>query len=160
MAQVMYRFNPHRRRLRQPPRGIGLYGRITDRWDGSVNGARVELVSGPDAGVAVFSMNPALYEFRNLRAGTYQVRVSREGYQTRDVQQELVADTELKIRRRTGTTAAADWHVRRNSRRSWYRSAAGRRLRGSDGRRRRRPRHVHERRRCVSVRAAPGNDEV
>jgi hypothetical protein len=75
-----------------------LYGRITDRLDGSVNGARVELVSGPDAGVAVFSTNPALYEFHNLRAGTYQVRVSREGYQTRDVRQELVADTELNIR--------------------------------------------------------------
>ena len=75
-----------------------LYGRITDRWDGSVNGARVELVSGPDAGVAVFSMNPALYEFQNLRAGTYQIRVSREGYQTRDVRQEVVADTELNIR--------------------------------------------------------------
>ena len=75
-----------------------LYGRITDRWDGSVNGAKVELVSGPDAGAAVFSTNPALYEFRNLQAGRYQVRVSREGYQTRDVQQELVADTELNIR--------------------------------------------------------------
>jgi hypothetical protein len=75
-----------------------LYGRITDRWDGSVNGAKVELVSGPDAGVAVFSMNPALYEFQNLRAGTYQVRVSREGYQTPDLRQEVMADTELNIR--------------------------------------------------------------
>jgi carboxypeptidase family protein len=75
-----------------------LYGRIIDRWDGSVSGAQVELVSGPDAGMSVFATNPALYEFRNLRAGTYQVRVSREGYQTRDVQQELVADTELNIR--------------------------------------------------------------
>jgi hypothetical protein len=75
-----------------------LYGRITDRLDGSVNGAKVDLVSGPDAGVTVFSMNPALYEFRNLRPGTYQVRVSREGYQTRTVQQEVVADTELNIR--------------------------------------------------------------
>jgi len=75
-----------------------LYGRITDRWDGSINGAKVELVSGPDAGVAVFSMNPALYEFRNLRAGSYRVRVSREGYQTSTVQQELIADTELNIR--------------------------------------------------------------
>ena len=37
-----------------------LYGRITDRLDSSVNGARVDLVSGPDAGVTVFSMNPAL----------------------------------------------------------------------------------------------------
>lgn len=75
-----------------------LYGRITDRLDGSVNGARVDLVSGPDAGVTVVSTNPALYEFPNLRAGTYRVRVSREGYQARDVQQELVADTELNIR--------------------------------------------------------------
>lgn len=75
-----------------------LYGRIVDRLDGSIGGAKVELVSGPDAGVAVSSTNPALYEFRNLRAGTYQVRVSREGYQTRDVQQNLVADTELNIR--------------------------------------------------------------
>jgi hypothetical protein len=75
-----------------------LYGRITDRLDGSIGGAKVELVSGPDAGVAVFATNPALYEFRNLRAGTYQVRVSREGYQTRDVQQNLLADTELNIR--------------------------------------------------------------
>jgi hypothetical protein len=75
-----------------------LYGRIVDRWDGSVNGARVELVSGPDAGVAVFSANPALYEFPNLRPSMYQVRVSREGYQTRDVQQQVLADTELNIR--------------------------------------------------------------
>lgn len=75
-----------------------LYGRITDLWDGSINGARVELVSGPDAGAAVFSMNPALYEFQNLRAGAHQIRVSREGYQTRDVRQEVVADTELNIR--------------------------------------------------------------
>jgi hypothetical protein len=75
-----------------------MYGRITDRWDSSVNGAKVELLSGPDAGVVVFSTNPANYEFRNLRTGTYQVRVSRDGYQTRDVQQELVADTELNIR--------------------------------------------------------------
>jgi len=75
-----------------------LYGRITDRWDGSVNGARVELVSGPDAGAAVFSTNPAFYEFQNLRAGSYQVRVSREGYQTRDLQHEVAADTELNVR--------------------------------------------------------------
>jgi hypothetical protein len=75
-----------------------LYGRITDRLDGSVNGAKVELVSGPDAGLTVFSMDPALYEFRNLRPGTYHIRVSREGYQTRDVQQGLGGDTELNIR--------------------------------------------------------------
>jgi hypothetical protein len=80
-----------------PPR-YRLYGRIVDRLDGSVSGARVELVSGPDAGVSVLATNPARYEFPNLRAGTYQIRVSREGYQTRDVQQNLAADTELNIR--------------------------------------------------------------
>ena len=79
------------------PARYRLYGLVHDNIGSSIIGARVELVSGPDAGAAMVVQYPAVYEFRNLRAGVYVVRASRGGYQTREVQQSLAADTELKI---------------------------------------------------------------
>jgi hypothetical protein len=74
-----------------------LYGSVVDRMGSGIPGARVDL-SGPEAGASVIVQNPARYEFRDLIAGPYVVRASRDGYRTTEVRQQITADTQLDIR--------------------------------------------------------------
>lgn len=94
------------------PKLFRLYGSVVDRIGSGVPGARVDVVSGPEAGASVVVQNPARYEFRDLIAGTYVVRASRDGCRTTEVRQQITADTQLDIRLEENEGVSASLTIR------------------------------------------------
>lgn len=52
---------------------------------GFVDGARVEIVDGPDAGMFASSSSPSGYRLENVNWGTFRLRASKAGYATSEV---------------------------------------------------------------------------
>jgi carboxypeptidase family protein len=67
----------------QTLKGFKLYGDISEVPPGftNISGARVEIVSGAEAGMTVVADGNGSYSFNQVKGGSYTLRASRDGFQ-------------------------------------------------------------------------------
>jgi len=71
---------------------VAIFGTVREAAPcaGAIQDAQVEIVSGPDAGIAVTS-TPTGYQLRNINWGTFRLRAAKTGYVPADVSMDVLS---------------------------------------------------------------------